>query len=232
MTDPALVVLDVGNTAVKIVAFDAAGAVLSAERVLCASPFALPPFPVGGCPLVGVAVSDRNLAAVEAALGRPLPLLPDPEDNPFRAGIDRLCAAAGAHARARGAAVAVGLGTAITVDAVGVSGRFLGGFIAPGLRAAAAGLAAAAPRLAPPELHAGPLGEGPGRSTGGALRGGHLRGFAGLVDRLVEDAGGAAVPVFLHGGDAGVLGPLLRTRTTAAPHLVAEGARILFLARS
>ena len=73
--------------------------------------------------------------------------------------------------------------------------------------------------------------------TGGFLR--HTRvtdvrrkaeevlGFAGLVDRLIEEirasAGGDAIPVFLHGGDADSVAPLLRTKCIAAPHLVAEG---------
>ena len=233
---PALVVLDIGNTAVKVVAFDARGGVLSADRIHCIPGLALPPILSCGVPVVAVSVSDPNLALVELALGRPLALLHPPAPDPTGTGLDRLCAAAAAHARAGGAAIAAGLGTAVTVDGVGDSGGFRGGFIAPGLHSAAAGLTAAAPRLPAPDLAPGPPFSGPGRSTRGALRGGFLLGFAGLVDRLIEElrasAGGAEIPVFLHGGDADAVGPLLRTRCVAAPHLVAEGARLLFLARS
>jgi pantothenate kinase type III len=241
---PALVVLDVGNTALKAVAFGPGGEVLSAERSPFGPGFAAPAALRGESPLCVVSVSDRHLAALEAAAGRRLPLLgrdfPAAVENrterPGETGHDRLCAAAAAHARARGPAVAAGLGTAITVDAVGASGAFLGGAIAPGLRAAAAGLAAAAPRLPAPDLGPGPV-PFPGATSAGALRAGHLLGFAGLVDRLAEEAaraaaaGGdpAAVPVLLHGGDAESLLPLLRRPVVHAPWLVAEGARLLWI---
>jgi type III pantothenate kinase len=230
---PSLVVVDVGNTNVKVVAFGPSGEVISSGL------FSGPGFPVhlpGGVPVVAVSVSDRNLKAVEAAVGRALPLLPRDPAAPAGAGIDRVCAAAAAHARAKGAAVAAGLGTAATVDAVDAAGAFLGGAIAPGLRAGAAGLAASAPRLPAPDLSPGGVAL-PGRTTDAALRAGHLVGFAGLVDRLAEEAARAAagkgdpslVPVYLHGGDAGAVLPHLRTRVVHAPHLVAEGARLLFL---
>jgi type III pantothenate kinase len=240
----ALLVLDVGNTALKAVAFDAGGRVLRAARVPFGPGLSLP-FPrEPGVPAVAVSVSDRNLAALEGAaggglllLGRDLPAaVVNRCADPGGTGLDRLCAAVAAHARARGPAVAAGLGTAITVDAADASGAFLGGAVAPGLRAAAAGLAGAAPRLPPPDLAPGPA-PLPGRTTGEALRAGFLAGFAGLVDRLAADAAAAAaggldeesIPLYLHGGDAEALGPLLRRRHVPAPHLVAEGARILWL---
>lgn len=232
MASVALLVLDVGNTTVKVVAFDEAGAVLSAVRIPCLPGLVLPDAGDVTVPVVSVSVSERNLSLVEQALGRPHTPVPPPDST--GTGIDRLCAAEAAHHRAGGAALAIGLGTAITVDAVGDSGGFLGGCIAPGLGSAAVGLTAAAPRLPAPDLSAGPVGAR-GRTTGEAMRAGFLLGFAGLVDRLVEElrpsAGGPAVPVFLHGGDAEAVGPLLRTRFSAAPHLVAEGARLRFLAR-
>ena len=226
---PALIVVDVGNSAVKVVAFDAAGAVLSSVRAACGPGFRLPAMPPG-VPVVAVSVSDRNLAA----LGREVPLLRPSAGDPPGTGIDRLCAATAAHGRAGGAAVAAGLGTAITVDAVDAAGRFLGGSIAPGVRAAAAGLTALAPALPAPDLAAGAV-PAPGPTTAAALRSGHLLGCAGLVDRLIEEAArlaGKGAPVLLHGGDAAVLAPLLRTRVVAAPDLVAEGARLRFLAGS
>lgn len=229
--EASLVVLDIGNTAVKAVVFDGSGGVLSAARVLCAPGLVLPPVPASAAQVVAVSVSDTSLALVERALGRSLRLLPPPAADPNGTGLDRLCAAAAAHARAGGAAIAAGLGTAVTVDGVGDSGAFMGGFIAPGLRSAAAGLTAAAPRLPAPDLDPGPV-PGRGRSTREALRSGFLLGFAGLVDRLileVRTSAGGEVPVFLHGGDADAVGPLMGTRFIAAPHLVAEGARILFL---
>ena len=243
MPSSPLTVLDVGNSALKIVVFDPSGKVVEADRRTFAAPIEealalLRP------PLVAVSVNADHLERVRRALGGPLPAvgtdLPVPLENrtarPGETGLDRLCAALAAHARARGPAVALGVGTAITADAVGRTGAFLGGSIAPGLRAAAAGLREAAPALPPPDLAEDDPVPSPGRTTAEALRAGFLLGFAGLADRLAGEAAAAArgrgrgrVPVFLHGGDAGALAPLLRTRCTAAPHLVAEGARIAWL---
>jgi type III pantothenate kinase len=241
---PSLLVLDVGNTTLKAVLFDAGGGIVSAARIPFGPGFAAPPLPGEGAGIVAVSVSEGNLAVLEAALGtrlaclgrdRDLPI-PNRTRHPGETGADRLCAALAAHARARGAAVAVGVGTAVTADAVDRSGAFLGGAIAPGLGTAAAGLAAAAPRLPAARLGPGPA-PFPGDSTAAALRAGHLRGFAGLVDRLAEEAARAAagdgdpasVPVYLHGGDAEALAPLLRTKVVLVPHLVAEGARLAWL---
>jgi pantothenate kinase type III len=241
----ALTVLDVGNSAIKAVRFGADGGVERAERIgppLPESPGALAallaPFPP---PFAAVSVRDGGLALLRSVLGDALPVvgsdLPVPVENrterPAETGVDRLCAALAAHRLARGAALVAGAGTAVTVDAVDAGGAFLGGAIAPGLRAAAAGLAGAAPRLPAPDLAAGPV-PLPGRTTAAALRGGFLAGFAGLVDRLAEEAraGGGlppGAPLLLHGGDAPLLLPLLRTPAELRPHLVAEGARIAWI---
>jgi type III pantothenate kinase len=196
-------------------------------------------------PVVGVSVNAAHLERVRRSLERDLPVagvdFPVPLENrterPGETGADRLCAALAAFRRARGAAVALGIGTAITADAVDREGRFLGGAIAPGLRSASAGLAAAAPRLPFADLDPGGPVPFPGRTTAEALRAGHLLGFAGLADRLASAARAAAggrrrgaVPVLLHGGDAAVLGPSLRTPVAEAPHLVAEGARLAWIA--
>src|SRR5690606_11778764 len=112
---------------------------------------------LAGVPVRAVAstVVAGGLTALEAVLadagvrlevaGRDLPCpLPLAYADPNELGTDRWLAALAAFA-AHGAAVVVQCGTAITADAVDASGRFLGGAIAPGLRAMAAGLAAAAP---------------------------------------------------------------------------------------
>ena len=247
MPRSSLTVLDVGNTALKVVVFDGAGRVADCVRWgFSGDPEAAPvratlrrlPKPV-----VAVSVSPVHLEAVRAAVGARLPVvgrdLPIPIENrtarPRETGADRLCAALAARRRARGPAAAVGLGTAVTADAVDAAGAFLGGAIAPGLRSAAAGLAAAAPRLPLADLDPGPAAY-PGETSGEALRAGLLLGFAGLVDRLAAEAARAAsggrrraVRVYLHGGDAAAVAPFLKTRTVDAPHLVAEGARLAWL---
>ena len=259
MNAPSLVVWDVGNTALKVVAFGPRGAVRGALRVPLRVPLGngARPEVLAAClrefdrPSVVVSVNDAGLVLLEGALGLPpVPLLgrdlpvvaENRTDAPAETGIDRLCAAAAAHARARGAAVAVGVGTALTVDAVDGTGAFLGGAIGPGLPTTAAGHAPAAPRLPSPDFSPGAPAGYPGRTTAGALRAGFLLGFAGAVDRLAAEAsraaaggrlprrrGGGRVPVFLHGGDAPLLIPHLGTAGIHAPHLVAEGARVMLL---
>ena len=252
MREPALLVLDLGNSALKTVVFDARGRVISFARIpgqrAAAAALLLKGGEYGALPLAAVSVRADRLPGVEAALrprrlllvGRDLPLgRGNRTRRPGETGHDRLCAAAAAFARARGPAVAAGIGTAITVDAVDGEGAFLGGSIAPGLSAASAGLSAAAPRLPGADRAPGTTAF-PGRTTRAALRAGLLLGFAGLVDRLAEEAVRAAagearrpvprVPVLLHGGDAPSLLPLLRRPVIHAPHLVAEGVRVLWLA--
>ena len=247
MTPGTLSVVDAGNTAVKVVRFDPAGRVVDARRSLHGPGERSVLEGIGeGDGIAAVASSDRGRTLLREwaeALGRPVRLagidFPLGVSNrtlrPEETGADRLAAARGAFLRSAGPAVAVGVGTAITVDIVEGKGAFLGGAIAPGLWSSAAGLAVAAPRLpaavldpgrAPPAL--------PGRTTEEALRAGVFLGFAGLIDRLVEEAlpvaageGGnpAAVRVYFHGGDAAALGPLVRVPFVEAPHLVAEGVR-------
>ena len=248
MARPPVTVLDVGNTALKVVAFGPGGKVVDAVRWgFAADPGAAPLDGRLGLlegAVVAVSVNGAHLERVRRSLPAGLPAAGEefavPVDNrterPGETGADRLCAALAAHARAKGPAVSLGLGTAVTADAVDADGAFLGGAIAPGLRSSAAGLSAAAPRLPFADLDPGGPVPFPGRTTAEALRAGILLGFAGLVDRLAEIARLAAaggkrrrVPVFLHGGDAGNLAPLLRSRAVLAPHLVAEGARLAWL---
>ncbi len=240
----AVLVLDLGNSALKAVLFDGEGRVLHGERLPVEGDLPASLRERGFGAVVAVSVREDLFARLEERLaphgvrllGRDFP--PGIENRtarPAETGLDRLCAAAAAHGRARGPAVALGAGTAVTADAVDGSGAFLGGAIAPGLAAAAAGLSRAAPRLPAPDLAPGAAAL-PGRDTAGALRAGHLLGFAGLLDRLAEEAaraaapGGdaAAVPAFLHGGDAPLLQPFLRRPAVHAPWLVAEGAHLLW----
>jgi pantothenate kinase type III len=249
-----LVVLDVGNTNVKLVEFERGGLARRA-RV----------FPAGGArtaievaesargsgPVVVVGVRDDHLRGIARRLKGRLALagrdfevpLVNRTRRPRETGLDRLCAALAAHARARGAAAVVGVGTAITADAVDAAGGFLGGAIAPGMAAAELGLRRAAPRLPGPARGGRVRPVYPGRTTAEAMGAGLLLGFAGLVDRLSSEATAAArasrpsrrrgtgsVPVFLHGGDAAALLPLLARSVIHAPHLVAEGARLAWLA--
>ena len=198
----ALQTLDVGNSSLGLVTWhgddaelvrfvdpvDAAAAVHAPLRVLS----------VNGDRLAGF------LAALPAARRAEVQLL---DGVPVRLADERLAGSAGADRLAvavallPGPGVCVDAGTAVTVDLVDGTGTYLGGFIAPGPRAAMAGLAGAAPAL--PALPGGPVPIRPGVDTHGALSAGAWGLAVGGIDRLVAaafEALGAEVPVVATGG--------------------------------
>ncbi|MFN0242804.1 MAG: type III pantothenate kinase [Planctomycetota bacterium] len=129
-------------------------------------------------------------------------------------GSDRLFAARGAWERARRPCLIVDAGTALTVDAVDalsahgrVTGRFLGGAIAPGPELVADALHAGTARLPRVSLITDPAPIG--RSTDAALQSGIVLGFRGaareLVARIASAAGLDTAPVVLTGGARGFL---------------------------
>jgi type III pantothenate kinase len=123
----------------------------------------------------------------------------------------------------------VDLGSAVTVDAVAADGAFLGGAIAPGLPSLRAGLRSAAPAL-PGWAREAPVPFLP-RSTRQAVNWGIQYGLAGAVDRLVRQVGeeaGPGAPVYLTGGDAGLIADLLVSEATVVPDLTLHGVRILY----
>ncbi len=202
--------LDIGNTRLKWAAYDAArpGANLLAQGAeflenidrLADGPWdaLTPPASMLGCVVAGEGVKRRVqeqmeqmsnwdispqwVVASEAEAG-----LTNGYDFPTRLGADRWIAMIGAHHRmlSQGAPrpmVVVMVGTAVTVEAVDASGRFLGGLILPGhgimLRALESGTAG---------LHVptGEVREFP-TNTSDALTSGGTYAIAGAVERMVQ----------------------------------------------
>ncbi len=103
--------------------------------------------------------------------------------NPERVGPDRLLNAYAAVRRYGSPVIVVDLGTATTVDAVDVSGAFVGGAIAPGIETGLRSLASDAallPRVAP-DVPATAI----GTDTPGAIQSGVVLGHVGTVRELV-----------------------------------------------
>jgi type III pantothenate kinase len=129
-------------------------------------------------------------------------------EHPQDLGADRIVNAVAAQALYGGPAIVVDFGTAISFDAVDAKGAFVGGAIAPGVSTATEALIERAARL--PTVEIVPPASSLGRSTVAALQSGIVHGFAGLVDRLVEQirgelgpgvttiATGLVVPAVLH----------------------------------
>lgn len=125
----------------------------------------------------------------------------------------------------QGSFVVVDCGTAITVDLVDSDGCHRGGWIMAGIRTARSGLFARAPGLDQPLPEAEEIDQ-PARDTGAALARGGPMLAAGGIDRAVraaEHAVGDQVSLWLTGGDAAELAPLLERPARHEQHLVLHG---------
>lgn len=148
-------------------------------------------------------------------------------DHPARLGADRWVAMIGAWHRmlGRGAArpvVVVMIGTAVTVEAIDASGRFLGGLILPGhgimLRALESGTAG---------LHV-PTGEVRDfpTNTSDALTSGGTYAIAGAMDRMVRNVRkqcGAEPLCFMTGGAGWKMAPHLEHPFELVENLIFDG---------
>jgi type III pantothenate kinase len=245
-----VLLVDIGNTRIKWARLDGArlgqgrAALHSAwrpddyARHLFASPRSLARVVVAS--VAGRAV-DQALAAAARGARVPARFLRVPRRaggvtvgylEPWRLGVDRFAAIVGAHELLKAVPVCVvGVGTAMTIDLVDADGRHRGGVIVPapslmvaallesthGIRRRARGGAPGSPGLF-------------GRSTRDAIQRGSRHAAAALVDRAVEEASGllGREPlVVLTGGEAAVVGPLLRSRRIGVPDLVLRGLAVL-----
>ena len=176
------------------------------------------------------ALSGRRLIEVDP---RTDPGIDVVVDRPEAVGTDRLLAAGAAFRQVGGSVIVVDAGTALTVDLVSEAGCFVGGTIAPGLRAMANALASGTSLLPEVKLEAPP--SALGRDTRECIRAGVVFGAAGAVDRVVEELIAAADPaprVLLTGGDATFLSPYLKSSHDSAPDLVLHGLAYAFRKRN
>ena len=178
----------------------------------------------------------RGLEPVWARASRAAAGVANGYREPGALGSDRWAALVGARSlQTERPAVVVDCGTAITVDAMDETGRFLGGVILPGPALMAAALQRGTVEISLPET---PETEGwmveeidPfGRTTRDAVTGGVLCAAAGGIQRALELQAGqlAGEPVrFLTGGDAPRLLGLLAGDFWLAPDLVLDGLAVL-----
>lgn len=118
-------------------------------------------------------------------VGRDIDLpMPLEIDNPDEVGVDRVCCAAAAFERVGGACAVASFGTAVTVDCVSPTGRFMGGTILPGLAMSLAALHAHTAQLPLVEL-ARPTTVF-GRNTQDAILNGVAYGLLGALREIVE----------------------------------------------
>jgi len=146
-----------------------------------------------------------------------------PYEKPETIGIDRVLAAHAAYSFCGSACVVVDAGTAVTVDAVGGDGGFLGGYIFPGRELLSRALAhGTSLPLVEPSDECGGIGTSTETCISRAVTAGFVGAVAELVRRALEAAGSAG-RVVLTGGDAEILRDGLPGGVSCRPHLVLEG---------
>jgi type III pantothenate kinase len=150
-------------------------------------------------------------------------------ENPPEMGPDRIVDALAAARLYRVPAIIIDFGTATTFDTVDARERLLGMVLAPGLMTAMDGLFQRAARLSRVELQ--PPTELIGRNTVAALRSGWVYGYVGLVEGIVERLKrelGGEVLVIATGG----LADLVLAETNVAdvhdPMLTLKGLRLFY----
>jgi len=164
-------------------------------------------------------------------------------DRPAEVGADRIVNVAAVRQRAledaglRGkasghdlgfGAIVVDLGTATTLDCVSPSGEFLGGIIAPGMRASLDGLLGRTAKLPDVELSA--PASALGKNTVDCLRSGAVFGHAALIDGLITRLRAElrfSCRVVATGGLASVVAPHVGCIDLIDPDLTLRGLELL-----
>ena len=239
--------LDVGNTRLKWAQYDTAtvgakllaqGAVFLenidklAEEEWCAMP---QPSRILGCIVAGDAIKRRVAEQMELWEVAPRWVvssaseagLTNGYDHPARLGADRWVAMIGARHRLLGQGInkpciVVMVGTAVTVEAIDATGKFLGGIILPGhgimLRALESGTAG---------LHV-PTGEVCDfpTNTSDALTSGGTFAIAGAVQRMVDNITrhcGQAPECIMTGGAGWKMAPSMSVKVELVESLIFDG---------
>ena len=239
--------LDVGNTRLKWAQYDAP--VMGAKLLAHGAVFLenidrlaeedwqglAEPSAILGCVVAGDAIKRRLAEQMEIWDVLPRWVISSPQeaglsngyDHPARLGSDRWVAMIGAHHRllARGIrkpCLVVMVGTAVTVEAIDASGKFLGGIILPGhgimLRALESGTAG---------LHV-PTGEVRDfpTNTSDALTSGGTFAIAGAVQRMVDNLTshcGEAPECIMTGGAGWKMAPSMTVRFELVENLIFDG---------
>jgi type III pantothenate kinase len=244
----AFLAIDIGNTRLKWALYDSPhpGALLRShgaefleniDKLADGAWSALaPPDRMLGCAVAADAVKRRVEEQMEELWDVPVQWvvasaaeagLVNGYDHPTRLGADRWVAMIGARHRmlARGEArpmVVVMIGTAVTVEAIDVHGKFLGGFILPGhgimLRALESGTAG---------LHVptGDVREFP-TNTSDALTSGGTYAISGAIERMVQHVRrhcGAEPACYMTGGAGWKMAPHMSIEFELVETLIFDG---------
>jgi len=147
--------------------------------------------------------------------------------EPGQLGSDRWAALIAARDLCKDPLVIVDCGTAVTVDALDEHGYFLGGVIFAGLGLSRSALIDGTKEI---DMVPGNTKDVFCRTTQDAVASGTYYAAAGGIDRLVDQFKtqmGSAMKVYLSGGDANDLKPILSHRFRHDPELVLKGLNVI-----
>ncbi|QBI19275.1 type III pantothenate kinase [Egibacter rhizosphaerae] len=158
--------------------------------------------------------------------------IPIKMDNPDEVGADRVVNALAAHHEYGGPGIVVDFGTATSFDVYGEGGEFVGGAIAPGVQSSMDALSARGAQLRTVGLTTPE--QAVGRNTVEAMQSGAVYGFAGQVDRIVEELvaelghAGRGPVVVATGGLAQAVVAACRSIHHHDPWLTLKGLRLVW----
>lgn len=150
-------------------------------------------------------------------------------DNPREVGPDRLVDAAAAFARFGGPTLVLDFGSATTLNVVTSDGRFIGGAIAPDIRAAHDALVAKAAKLTSVDLTFPE--RAIGRNTVASMQSGIMFGYVGLIEGLIAriDAEiGELTTVIATGGFGGMFQQQCARISEYLPDLTLDGLLLIW----
>jgi type III pantothenate kinase len=150
-------------------------------------------------------------------------------DDPREVGPDRVVNAVAARERYGSPCIAVDFGTSTNFDVVSAEGEYVGGVLAPGIEISMDALFARAARLMRIDFNEPP--SVIGKTTVHSLQSGLVYGFAGQVDRIVEEIRGelgVEATTVATGGLAELIVPHTKTIERVDPDLTLVGLRLLW----
>ncbi len=148
--------------------------------------------------------------------------------QPEKLGVDRWAALIAAHQLTGAPLCVVDCGSAVTVDVLDGTGNHLGGWIMPGLHLQQTLLRQGTAAIE--DKGAGSAEGIWGRDTGECMSHGSLEALAGLIERAryeLSQSQNEDIIVFITGGDAGAVIPLLGFEACHEEHLVLQGVAIM-----
>lgn len=148
--------------------------------------------------------------------------------EPEQLGADRWMALIGVWSLKQTAACIVDCGTAVTIDALNDQGQHMGGMIVPGLALMQDSLSKQTSGISPDGdiEQDGRLSSPLACNTSSAIAAGTRYALVALIDRVradVKEELGLNLPLYLSGGSANLIRPLLSCKNHYAPMLIFQG---------